>query len=164
MDEPTNHLDMPAREALETTLAGFKGSVIAISHDRYFLNRCVTRILAIESGKIVSYEGNYDFYRSVNVKLEEAITEPAPKSASRNPSAIPKVKPGQPAKQKKIQSQNRVDPAIIETQIESLEKQIREMEATFNRDTPYQAYREYDALVAQVGLLYEDWNQLFKEK
>lgn len=170
MDEPTNHLDMPAREALETTLAGFKGSMIAISHDRFFLNRCVTRILAIESGKIVSYEGNYDFYRSVNAKLEEVTTEPPTKSASRNPSASPKGKPGQPVKPKMIQSQKRVDsakridPSIIETQIDLLEKQIKEMEAAFNQDTPYQVYREYDSLVVQVGLLYEDWNQIVKEK
>lgn len=63
MDEPTNHLDVPARDALESALLKFKGTVIAISHDRYFLNRCINRILEFSGSTAQSFNGNYDAYR-----------------------------------------------------------------------------------------------------
>jgi ABC-type multidrug transport system ATPase subunit len=63
MDEPTNHLDVPARNALESAILEFGGTIIAVSHDRYFLNRCINRILEFSDGTLHSYEGNYDAYR-----------------------------------------------------------------------------------------------------
>lgn len=62
LDEPTNHLDLHAVEWLEEYLAGFKGTVLTISHDRYFLDRVVKRIVEIDRGKAVFYSGNYSFY------------------------------------------------------------------------------------------------------
>ena len=62
LDEPTNHLDLHATEWLEEYIRGFKGTVVAISHDRYFLDRIVTRVIEIEGGKAEFYSGNYSFY------------------------------------------------------------------------------------------------------
>ncbi|WP_312280896.1 ABC-F family ATP-binding cassette domain-containing protein [Oscillibacter sp.] len=62
LDEPTNHLDLHATEWLEDYIAHFKGTVVAISHDRYFLDRAVTRIIEINGGKAEFYSGNYSFY------------------------------------------------------------------------------------------------------
>lgn len=62
LDEPTNHLDLQATEWLEGYLDKFRGTVITISHDRYFLDRTVTRIIEIEDGKAAFYSGNYSFY------------------------------------------------------------------------------------------------------
>ena len=62
LDEPTNHLDVKACEWLEEYLGSFKGTVVAISHDRYFLDRVVTRIIEIEQGRAVLYNGNYSYY------------------------------------------------------------------------------------------------------
>jgi ATP-binding cassette subfamily F protein uup len=62
LDEPTNHLDMDAIVWLEELLIGFKGSVVAISHDRAFLNRVVTRIVELDRGKLLSYPGNFEAY------------------------------------------------------------------------------------------------------
>jgi ATP-binding cassette subfamily F protein 3 len=62
LDEPTNHLDIPSREAVEDALAGFPGTVIAISHDRYFLNRIATRIAELTPSGLTLYAGNYDYY------------------------------------------------------------------------------------------------------
>ena len=62
LDEPTNHLDLHAVEWLEGYLAKFKGTVLAISHDRYFLDRVVNRVIEIQDGKAEFYEGNYTFY------------------------------------------------------------------------------------------------------
>ncbi|MBQ9492395.1 MAG: ABC-F family ATP-binding cassette domain-containing protein [Oscillibacter sp.] len=62
LDEPTNHLDLHATEWLETYLESFRGTVLVISHDRYFLDRTVRRILELDAGKVVSYAGNYSAY------------------------------------------------------------------------------------------------------
>ena len=62
LDEPTNHLDLHATEWLEEYIRGFRGTVVAISHDRYFLDRIVTRVIEIEGGKAEFYSGNYSFY------------------------------------------------------------------------------------------------------
>ncbi len=62
LDEPTNHLDLHAVEWLEEYLAGFKGTVLAISHDRYFLDQVVSRVIEIENGRAEFYSGNYTFY------------------------------------------------------------------------------------------------------
>ncbi len=62
LDEPTNHLDLHATEWLEEYIRGFRGTVVAISHDRYFLDRVVTRVIEIQDGKAEFYSGNYSFY------------------------------------------------------------------------------------------------------
>ena len=62
LDEPTNHLDMDSREVLEDALQGFPGTILAISHDRYFINRFATKVCVLEGGGIREYLGNYDDY------------------------------------------------------------------------------------------------------
>ena len=59
MDEPTNHLDIAACEALERTLGDFPGTILCVSHDRYFLDRVVTRLLVLEPPAVVDFDGNY---------------------------------------------------------------------------------------------------------
>ena len=71
LDEPTNHIDIDTREILEESLLSFDGTILFISHDRYFINKLSTRIIRIENKKLVSYDGNYDY-----VKSKEVITEP----------------------------------------------------------------------------------------
>src|SRR6266705_5813952 len=62
LDEPTNHLDLPTREALEDALAGFGGTLLFVSHDRYFINKVATRVAAFEDGRLALYDGGYDDY------------------------------------------------------------------------------------------------------
>src|SRR6266705_1482499 len=62
LDEPTNHLDLPTREALEDALAGFTGTLLFVSHDRYFINRIATRVAAYNDGRLALYDGGYDDY------------------------------------------------------------------------------------------------------
>ncbi|MBZ9634964.1 ribosomal protection-like ABC-F family protein [Clostridium sp. FP1] len=96
LDEPTNHLDIQAREAVEKAIVEFKGTVIAISHDRYYLNNCVNRILEVTSeGKIISYNGNYDFYKnSKKLKLgaeSRDIKSVGPNSKNKGISKLPQI-------------------------------------------------------------------------
>ena len=62
LDEPTNHLDMRAKDVLLDAIAAFSGTVIFVSHDRYFIDRLATRVIEIENGFVTSYEGNYEDY------------------------------------------------------------------------------------------------------
>ncbi|NLM86392.1 MAG: ABC-F family ATP-binding cassette domain-containing protein [Clostridiales bacterium] len=66
LDEPTNHLDADSREALEKALDGYEGTILAVSHDRYFINRFANRILELDAEGITAYEGNYDDYLQEN--------------------------------------------------------------------------------------------------
>ena len=62
LDEPTNHLDIMSKEILEDALNGYEGTILYVSHDRYFINRTAHRILDLTEGQFVSYVGNYDYY------------------------------------------------------------------------------------------------------
>jgi ATP-binding cassette subfamily F protein 3 len=90
LDEPTNHLDIPARETLEDALDGYEGTLIVVSHDRYFLDRVCTRLLVIEDGTVHAHLGNYGDWRHrarEAAKSTAAPTAPAPKAPA--PKASP---------------------------------------------------------------------------
>jgi ATPase subunit of ABC transporter with duplicated ATPase domains len=73
LDEPTNHLDIPAKEMLEEALQHFAGSVIIVSHDRYFISKAATTIVAIEDKQLVKYQGDYKFYMEKSDKVREMV-------------------------------------------------------------------------------------------
>ncbi|HET9540408.1 MAG TPA: ABC-F family ATP-binding cassette domain-containing protein, partial [Candidatus Limnocylindria bacterium] len=83
LDEPTNHLDLASREVLESALAGFPGTIVFISHDRYFINRIATVVVEVASGVLTSYPGSYDDY----LEAKERGTQPA--AAPPSPTARP---------------------------------------------------------------------------
>jgi ATP-binding cassette subfamily F protein 3 len=62
LDEPTNHLDITSKEILEDAISGYEGTVLYVSHDRYFINKTATRILDLTHGRMIGYIGNYDYY------------------------------------------------------------------------------------------------------
>jgi ATP-binding cassette subfamily F protein 3 len=93
LDEPTNHLDIPSREALEESLAEYGGTVIAVSHDRYFLDRAVRRLLVIRHDRCRVFDGNYTTYIG-QLELERR-PEPAP---ARTPASRPSKSSPAPAK------------------------------------------------------------------
>jgi ATP-binding cassette subfamily F protein 3 len=68
LDEPTNHLDINSREALEDALSTFDGTILAVSHDRYFLNKLASRIIELEKSTVYDYGGNYSFYNEHRLK------------------------------------------------------------------------------------------------
>ncbi|WP_091012584.1 MULTISPECIES: ABC-F family ATP-binding cassette domain-containing protein [Paenibacillus] len=70
LDEPTNHLDIASREALEESLVDFEGTVLAISHDRYFVNRLASRVWELEDGQMTAYLGDYEAYREKKLELQ----------------------------------------------------------------------------------------------
>src|SRR5580698_5404169 len=89
LDEPTNHLDIPARETLEDALGAYEGTLITVSHDRYFLDRICTRLLVIEGTHVEAHVGNYGDWRA---RVKER-TAPAPAAAKQEPAQKPAPKP-----------------------------------------------------------------------
>jgi ATP-binding cassette subfamily F protein 3 len=148
LDEPTNHLDIPARESLERALLLFKGSVIAVSHDRYFLTRCVDRILGISEGKIVSYTGNYEDYRQGKAQMEkQAQDRPREKKAT----------PERRSDEGSARDDAEADLKEIEERIMGLEEKMKALQESFDQDTPYQKYQEYQSLEYEMNELYQMW-------
>jgi ATP-binding cassette, subfamily F, member 3 len=93
LDEPTNHLDIPARETLEDALGEYEGTLLVVSHDRYFLDRVCTRLLVLEDGTVHSHLGNYSDWRR---RVREAAQEPGKSAAAPSPARAAPAQP--PAK------------------------------------------------------------------
>ncbi|MCX7709239.1 MAG: ATP-binding cassette domain-containing protein [Clostridia bacterium] len=151
LDEPTNHLDVPARDALETALLEFRGTVIAISHDRYFLNRCINRILEFSDGTLRSINGNYEVYR--HKKIEIQSEKQADKG--RKNTAVNKMlnRPDRAASRQK--ADKKIDIDQLEGRITELEEKRKELESSFGVETPLEKYIEYDELIKELENLYE---------
>lgn len=70
-DEPTNHIDIPTKEVLEKAIEDFDGTVIFVSHDRYFINKFAEKTIEFNNGNITVYNGNYEYYKHLKKKLSE---------------------------------------------------------------------------------------------
>ncbi len=104
LDEPTNHLDIAGRQWLEEYLTGYGGAVIVISHDRWLLNRAVTKIYEIEEGRVYEYPGNYDQYRELRAERRAALLrqyEKQQEKVKREQAYIDRYRAGQRSRQAK---------------------------------------------------------------
>lgn len=151
LDEPTNHLDISAREALEDALQDYNGTLLTVSHDRYFINKIADIILELTPDGIVRYEGNYDDYWAQKHQQE------APLQQSHASSAIVKTK--------KISPKPAEQPSMdIEAEIISTEERISELEIAMCDPDVYtdvqkmrQLTEEYNRLKTELEKLYERW-------
>lgn len=166
LDEPTNHLDVPAREALEDALVNFKGTILAVSHDRYFLNRCVSRIMEIENAHIYSYPGNYDLYRRAKFEARRLGQSSATMARAVNERAVW----GSASSDRPVRHETRVKQAStestvdLERRIQKIESRMKELESSFGNREAYQVYREYEELAQEVNVLYEAWARAGESK
>lgn len=113
LDEPTNHLDIDTRESLEAALESFDGTVVFISHDRYFINKLSDRLYNIEEGRLVEYCGNYDYFKE---KLKEGERKVQIKKEKKPPNADKRVR-------QRVQNEEKII-ADIENCIVKLEEEI----------------------------------------
>lgn len=176
LDEPTNHLDIPSREALEDALDAFEGTIIAVSHDRFFLDKIATQILAFESdGSVEVYSGDYSEYhdwrveRTAASRTAGAIGRDEPIIAtSGNEKISAAEKPSNPLGLSKNQLQR------IEKRIAEIEAEIPKNEGKLTKLTEEMALPEvasdharlaevsarYSAVETAIQALYEEWDQL----
>ncbi|MFV4928431.1 ABC-F family ATP-binding cassette domain-containing protein [Lactobacillus delbrueckii] len=150
MDEPTNHLDLDAKEVLEKALADYDGTLLFVSHDRYFINELANEIVVAKDGQAKIYEGNYTYYLNEKAKEEAAAQETAAQEA-------PVVKAVSESKfsyqeQKKRDSEKRK----LERQVAQAEKDLEELEAKEQEIQEAMADPAIAADFSKLGPLQED--------
>ena len=168
LDEPTNHLDISSKEILEQALNQYEGTVLYVSHDRYFINQTAHRILDLEDAKLVSYLGNYDYY------LEKHGDIYSPSLSNRSattttPSATKETTEGKLnwQEQKELQAKRRKLESSLkkaETEIEQLESKIEDLDAQMsqpeiatNVGKLAELSRERESYADELSSLYEQW-------
>jgi ATP-binding cassette subfamily F protein 3 len=133
LDEPTNHLDIPARETLEDALDGYEGTLLVVSHDRYFLDRVCTRLLVIEGDRVEAHLGNYsDWRRRVREAAEPAAAASGQKQAQRQePREAPKPAPppSDSAAARAAGKERDRELRRLERRVETLEGDVGKLEA-----------------------------------
>lgn len=150
MDEPTNHLDLDAKEVLEKALADYDGTLLFVSHDRYFINELANKIVVAKDGQAKIYEGNYTYYLNEKAKEEAAAQETAAQET-------PVVKAVSESKfsyqeQKKRDSEKRK----LERQVAQAEKDLEELEAKEQEIQEAMADPAIAADFSKLGPLQED--------
>ena len=160
LDEPTNHLDMDSREVLEDALAGFGGTIITVSHDRYFINRVADRIIEMQPDGVTEYMGNYDDYL-------EKKNRPAPQeqTAGKTRTELDKEKrrekqSKQALRQLKARAQE-AEKAVgaKEEEIASLESQLADPTLYADSQRAAQVQRAYQQAQSDLTRLYTEWEE-----
>lgn len=180
LDEPTNHLDTTSIETLEEALAGFKGTIFLISHDRYFINKIAERVIAVEGYAFGDYDGNYDYYKQVKDELKQRednqvsdLSKPGINEKIKEKEKIHKDTKIQVKKnsQEKTEIQRNQDDKQslqinLEDMIEKLEKELDDIEGTINAtgssdnvnlDQLNQFYIQRESLKAKLEAMIQEW-------
>ncbi|MBQ9210274.1 MAG: ABC-F family ATP-binding cassette domain-containing protein [Clostridia bacterium] len=162
LDEPTNHLDMDSREVLEEALEGFDGTIIAISHDRYFINRFAQKVCVLEDGRLKEYLGNYDDYFA-KVSRDQ---EPDGDLPQMTKTAADKEKKRSREEQRKEKERKERLKALekeiadAEAEAERMEKRLSDPETYRDPEEGARITREYNAKKEKIDQLYEAWAEL----
>lgn len=159
LDEPTNHLDIPSREALEEALSEYGGTLLFVTHDRYFLTRLADRLIAFEpGGRIRVFDGDYERYRQA-VAEEAAAERAAEKKPGRARPDEAKVRPGQGSVRRRL--------GEVEARIEGLEEEKASLEQLLADTALYtdgerarEVLRRHREVEEELAEAYETWNEL----
>ncbi len=169
LDEPTNHLDIVSKEILEQALNQYTGTVLFVSHDRYFINMTATRILDLADQSLTNYIGNYDYYIEKKETMTHftAASDPLSPDTTELSESESKLSWKQ---QKELQAQLRKkqnDLKRIETQIETLEARDKEIDQLLTQEEIFtnitevtKLSQEKEALLTELESLYEEWENL----
>ncbi|CEQ28935.1 ABC transporter ATP-binding protein [Paraclostridium sordellii] len=164
LDEPTNHLDIDSKEVLEEALLNYTGTLFTISHDRYFLNTVVDKILVLDSEGITEYLGNYDYYMEKKKQALEMNTVEAVEEKTKTQLKDEKRKERE---QREIEKKARVRRQNIEKEIEEIEAKIEELDLLMCQEDVYsnpgkskEVSQNKSNLEENLNNLYEEWEQL----
>ncbi|MEX2425565.1 MAG: ABC-F family ATP-binding cassette domain-containing protein [Thermomicrobiaceae bacterium] len=173
LDEPTNHLDIESREALELLLAAYDGTILFVSHDRYFIDVIATRVWAIEDGQITAHVGNYsDYVRRKETSAETASVskkshgkqqqngspQPEPSGSSRRRPSDKEIRQAE----KQVKEMER-EIAQLEGRINDLSNDLAEASASGDVDRISTLGAEYESTQDQLDTIYETWAERTEE-
>lgn len=164
LDEPTNHLDLWARDALESTLREFAGTVLFVSHDRYFLNRVADHVLVLEPGRVSIIDGNYDayLYRIRQRDLETSVIQHDTKTQSGNASTRrDREKPPRQKRKFPYRKLKELEMEILEheTRIEQIHSELVSPEVLRDGQQVKVRQAELQQLQEELAQLYEHWEE-----
>ena len=173
LDEPTNHLDITSKEILENALNSYTGTVLYVSHDRYFINSTATRIIELTANTLVNYIGNYDYYlEKKDILTAAVIKESVSPTDSDNTSVSSNTKEQwlsskeEQARLKKLKN----NLARVEEQISSIEERLKEIDEEYmnpdigsNTGRLMELHKEKEELDDKLNNLYEQWEEISME-
>ena len=164
LDEPTNHLDIDSKEVLEEALSSYTGTIFTISHDRYFLNTVVDKVLVLDENGITEYLGNYDYYIEKKNQVQEMNTVEVVEEKTKTQLKEEKRKERE---QREAEKKNRVKRQNIEKEIEETEAKIEEMDVLLCQEEVYSnpekskdVSLQKASLEEKLSALYEEWESL----
>ena len=170
LDEPTNHLDIASKEILEEALNSYTGTVLYVSHDRYFINQTATRILDLTNQSVVNYIGDYDYYLEKKEELTEKYAptaQEATEEAKEETSSEGKLTWQQQKEEQARKRKQENELKKVEKRIEELETRDKEIDDTLvlpdvctNIGRCAELSREKDKIQAELEELYEKWEEL----
>lgn len=175
LDEPTNHLDIDSKEILERALTDYEGTVLYVSHDRYFINETATRILELADKQFISYVGNYDYYKEKKAQAQEAGTVTGKDAAKIGAAKTGTANAGRMDWQEQKEWQARIrkyknDIEKTENEIERLESENEKIDQLLASQEVYSDPVRCQELVTQksdheqqLADLYETWEKLTEE-
>ena len=159
LDEPTNHLDIESKEVLENAVVDYSGTVLTISHDRYFLNKVVNKIWYLEDGKITEYYGNYDYFleklNEKDVVEEKVISKTEIEKEKKKKREIEKQERAKKQKLKEIENQI----FEIEDKIEKCNLDIQDPEVFNDKDRFLKINEDLSNLIKEKENLYLEWEK-----
>ncbi|WP_409273180.1 ABC-F family ATP-binding cassette domain-containing protein [Neobacillus sp. SCS-31] len=167
LDEPTNHLDLDSKEVLENALIDYPGTILFVSHDRYFINRIATKVLELKTDGCVEYLGDYDYFLEKKQEMAELLAMEKAASASVTETPAAKNTFQQDKESKKLERQRKRKLEEIEAKIEELEALIEENESLLCDPEVYQDHErvlvintENDKARQELDQLMEQWAEL----
>ena len=159
LDEPTNHLDLPSREALEQSLKDYQGTLLFVSHDRYFVNAVADVVVELENGKLVSYVGNYDNFiteKKKQLDQQQATTVVAVKPmASTNTYRNAKQRAEETNKKNKIKQ--------LEKQMTELEQKQAQLQEQMSLPEIVSDYAKLSVVMQELKQVEDDYEQICLE-
>ena len=162
LDEPTNHLDAASREELENTLLDYGGTLLIISHDRYFINKLADRVLALDKNGVKEYLGNYDYYFE-HVKAEnqaETSTEQKPKQKPQNEYFLNKQRASEERKRQTKLKKTEAEIERLDGEIERVSALLATEEVASDYERLIELTNELEQLNSEQEKQYEIWEEL----
>ena len=167
LDEPTNHLDIISKEILEDALNNYEGTVLYVSHDRYFINRTATRILELTNQKLVNYIGNYDYYLEKKEELTsiyapEIQEEKAQEKTSSTKLDWQQKKEEQARIRKRENELKKTEKAIedLESRDKEIDEELAKQEIATDPSKCIPLSSEKAEIAQKLEVLYEKWEEL----
>ncbi len=173
LDEPTNHLDLDSKEVLENSLVDYPGTILFVSHDRYFINRLATKVVELSENGTVEYLGDYDYYVEKKIEMEELEKLAREKKAEKSKAVLKSVDKNsytQEKEMRKLERQRKRKITEIEERVEQLEMELAEKEELLCQPDIYEDHEqslaihlEVEKIKGEIEKLMEEWTELSEE-